>query len=187
MLHPEWSSDDPHAAARLRRFEIDTVSLWPPRRTLSTSAGGGSCSRRLPLVRKEMDFLKAAKEKAQKAALALQGLSPIEITALEATNDDKWGPHGAQMQELAKATSNYEQRALIMAQLWKRLAEEKPELWRHVYKSLAVFDYFIANADMAIVEELRDNIHKLKALSTFEYKDPDGKDQVRKRAPPGKE
>lgn len=141
----------------------------------------------MPLVRKEMDFLKAAKEKAQKAALALQGLSPIEITALEATNDDKWGPHGAQMQELAKATSNYEQRALIMAQLWKRLAEEKPELWRHVYKSLAVFDYFIANADMAIVEELRDNIHKLKALSTFEYKDPDGKDQVRKRAPPGKE
>lgn len=127
-----------------------------------------------------MDFLKAAKEKAQKAALALQGLSPIEITAIEATNDDKWGPHGAQMQELAKATANHEQRALIMGQLWKRLAEEKPELWRHVYKALAVFDYFIANADMAVVEELRDNMHKLKALSTFEYKDLDGKDQARR-------
>lgn len=99
--------------------------------------------------------------------------------ALEATNDDKWGPHGSQMAELAKGTSNGEQRGLIMALLWRRLAEEKPELWRHVYKTLAIFDYFIANGDISVVEELRDNLHKLKSLSTFEYKDPEGKDQVR--------
>ena len=96
----------------------------------------------------------------------------------EATNNDPWGPHGKDMAELAKASMNSEDRRQIMGLLWKRIAEEKVELWRHTYKALAVFDYLIANGDMAVVEELRDNIDKLRALSSFQYKDPEGKDQV---------
>ena len=96
----------------------------------------------------------------------------------EATNNDPWGPHGTQMAELAKATGRSDDRRQIMGVLWKRVAEEKPELWRHVYKALAVFDYLIANGDMAVVDELRDRVSTLKDLSSFQYKDAEGKDQV---------
>jgi len=103
---------------------------------------------------------------------------------MEATNNDPWGPHGTTLAELAKASSGDEERRQIMGVLWKRVAEEKPELWRHVYKSLATFDYLIANGDMAVVEELRDNVSRLKDLTNFQFKDQDGKDQVRPDARP---
>ena len=53
----------------------------------------------------------------------------------QATNNDAWGPHGNDLKYLASASTSAEDRAAIFGILWKRVAEEKPELWRHIYKA----------------------------------------------------
>ena len=44
-------------------------------------------------------------------------------TKHRATNDDPWGPSGAQMQEIAAFTFTYEQFPEVMGMLWKRMLQ----------------------------------------------------------------
>jgi hypothetical protein len=118
-----------------------------------------------------MDFLKGA--------LARARLPPLEQKVHDATNTDPWGPHGAVLAEIARCTTTADERAQVMAVLWRRVAEEKPEQWRVVYKALTVFEYLVANGSLAAVDELRGGASRLSSLSSFHYKDPEGKDQAR--------
>ncbi len=61
--------------------------------------------------------------------------SPIEVKIREATNaDEPWGPHGAAMTEIAKATFSYEEFPEAMHMLWKRMLKYKDTPWRQIYK-----------------------------------------------------
>lgn len=120
-----------------------------------------------------MEFLKGAMARAR--------MTPVEQKVHDATNADPWGPHGSVLGEIARLTATPDERAQVMAVLWRRIVEDKPEQWRVVYKALTVIDYLIANGSPAAVEELRASSSRLSALSSFHYKDPDGKDQVRTR------
>lgn len=62
----------------------------------------------------------------------------VESKVREATNDDKWGPHGTVMGELAKYTYTYEHFPEVMGMLWKRMLLEKTN-WRRVYKVNILF------------------------------------------------
>jgi hypothetical protein len=118
-----------------------------------------------------MDFLKGA--------LARARLPPLEQKVHDATDSAPWGPHGAVLAEIARCTTTADERAQVMAVLWRRVAEEKPEQWRVVYKALSVFEYLVANGSLAAVDELRGSASRLSSLSSFQYKDPEGKDQAR--------
>lgn len=59
-----------------------------------------------------------------------------------ATNLDPWGPTQAQMEEICKASFNYEDRRLIMRALWKRLSTATAKEWPHIHKSLTVMEFF---------------------------------------------
>jgi epsin len=121
-----------------------------------------------------MDFLKGA--------LARARLPPVEQKVFDATNTDPWGPHGAVLGEIARLTAAPDDRAQVLGVLWRRLAEEKPEQWRVVYKALTVLEYLVANGSEACVNELRASMSRVSALSSFHYKDPEGKDQARRHA-----
>ena len=64
-------------------------------------------------------------------------LSEPEVKVREATNpDEAWGPTGAQMNELAHATFDYEDYPLVMNMLWKRIlnGSDVGSNWRRIYK-----------------------------------------------------
>jgi epsin len=114
----------------------------------------------------------------------MNGLSEIEIKVQEATGPENWGPHGAVMAEIARASRDRDDLPLIMKTLWGRL-EHKEEEWRHVYKALAIMEFLIAQGAEAVVRELRSNLREIKRLESFQYKEPSGRDQgvnVRQRS-----
>ena len=120
-----------------------------------------------------MNFLKAQLERAR--------LPPVEQKVFDATNGEPWGPHGTVLGEIARCTTSADERAQVLSVLWRRVAEDKPEQWRCVYKALTVLEYLVANGSEAVVEELcNTGPRRLAGLSGFQFKDSDGKDQVRR-------
>lgn len=66
--------------------------------------------------------------------------SEIEKKVKEATNDEKWGPHGSLMSELAKYTFTYEHYPELMSMLWRRMFNDK-KIWRRTYKVQPFYFY----------------------------------------------
>ncbi|EFJ14131.1 hypothetical protein SELMODRAFT_121020, partial [Selaginella moellendorffii] len=95
----------------------------------------------------------------------------------EATSNEPWGPHGSLMTEIADATVDPNELQLIMGVLQKRLLDTGKN-WRHVYKSMTVMEFLVANGSPQAVEK--------QPLTEFQYvEQPSGKDQginVRKKA-----
>ena len=120
---------------------------------------------------RDMDFFKAQ--------LARARLPPVEQKVFDATNQEPWGPHGTVLSEIARCTASPDERAQVLSVLWRRIAEDKPDQWRCVYKALAVLEYLVANGSEAVVDELCNSARRLTGLSSFQYKDNEGKDQVR--------
>ncbi|KAF8751386.1 hypothetical protein HU200_012058 [Digitaria exilis] len=57
--------------------------------------------------------------------------------------------------------------------------------WRHVYKTLSVIEYLLANGTERAVDDIIDNSSQIAKLVNFEYVEPNGKDaglNVRKKA-----
>ncbi|CAM6092744.1 unnamed protein product [Calypogeia fissa] len=108
----------------------------------------------------------------------------IEQKVYEATSNEPWGPHGTLMGDIAQATRNYGEYQMIMAILWKRL-NDTGRNWRHVYKSLTVLEFLVANGAERIIDELREHAYQVQTLVDFQYMEAGGKDQginVRKKA-----
>jgi len=110
----------------------------------------------------------------------------IERKVLEATShEDKWGPTGTQMREIAQATYNtYHDLPIIMAAIFRRLNDDG-KYWRHVYKSLLLLEYIIKNGSEEAIREARDHIIEIQTLSEFQHIDENNKDvgvNVRERS-----
>lgn len=126
-----------------------------------------------------MDFFQQAKAGLAQQ-LARARLPPTEQKVFDATNGDPWGPHGTVLGEIARCTTSADERAQVLSVLWRRVAEDKPDQWRCVYKALTVLEYLVANGSEAVVDELCNSTRRLAGLSSFQYKDSEGKDQVRR-------
>eukprot|EP01112_Ceratiomyxa_fruticulosa_P016070 TRINITY_DN4821_c0_g1_i1.p1 TRINITY_DN4821_c0_g1~~TRINITY_DN4821_c0_g1_i1.p1 ORF type:complete len:673 (-),score=199.52 TRINITY_DN4821_c0_g1_i1:196-2214(-) len=96
----------------------------------------------------------------------------IERKVRNATSNDKWGPTGTQMQEISRATYNYQDFAVIMQVLWKRI-NDPGKYWRHVYKSLLLLDYLIRNGSEQVIRECRNHIIEIQTLNEFTHIDPE--------------
>ncbi|KAG8043356.1 hypothetical protein GUJ93_ZPchr0458g22434 [Zizania palustris] len=107
----------------------------------------------------------------------------LKIQVLDATSDEPWGPHGTALSELSHATKTFSECQMVMNVLWTRLSERGSK-WRHVYKSLTIIEYLIANGSERAVDDILDHYSKISVLSSFEYVEPNGKDtgiNVRKK------
>lgn len=186
-----WS---PELRAQLKLEFWLLASSQPSCRCCATHAACGTAPRRFRPHRRQHQRQRsrtpAAKLEFFKAQLARARLPPVEQKVFDATNSDAWGPHGTVLGEIARCTASPDERAQVLSVLWRRVAEDKPDQWRCVYKALAVLEYLVANGSEAVVDELCNLApRRLASLSGFQYKDTDGKDQVRGvvtvRAQPG--
>lgn len=122
------------------------------------------------------------KSEAKKRLNRWKGISEEEALVREATNDDKWGPHGEQLKAIARLTvrGHWE---VVWDVLRERLALEG-ERWRQTYKALSVVEYLVANGDERIPDVVSRS-RVMDRLMRFEYRDAKGKDEgvnVRHRA-----
>lgn len=109
----------------------------------------------------------------------------IESKVREATNDEQWGPTGAQMQEISQHTFSYESFPEVMGMLWKRMLQDNRSNWRRTYKSLLLLQYLVRNGSERVVTSAREHIYDLRSLENYTYIDEVGKDcgvNVRNRA-----
>ena len=143
----------------------------------------------------EMDFLPhALQQKVRKGVYALKGLSECEQLVLEATDKEKWGPHGEQLKSIAQRTVDEEEgrrknnggmneveseTRIILRVLFENRLKKKDLEWRLCYKALTVIDFLIANGSETIVREITRRIGRdLQPLKTFEHRDPEkGRDE----------
>eukprot|EP00127_Corallochytrium_limacisporum_P006815 Clim_evm30s236 gene=Clim_evmTU30s236 len=114
-----------------------------------------------------------------------KGYSQIEQLVREATSNDPTGAKGTYLAQIANATYNHLEYPKIMNILYKRL-NDSGKNWRHVYKSLVLYDYLIKNGASRVVDEAKSNQYVIRTLHDFQYVDPvNGKDvgfNVRERA-----
>jgi len=111
-------------------------------------------------------------------------LPEIEIKVRDATSNEKWGPTGKQMKEIAQATHSYSDFPIIMNTIWKRI-NDPGRLWRHIYKSLLLLDYLLKNGSDQVLRETRVHLIEIQTLTQFQHIDEHDKDQgvnVRERA-----
>lgn len=100
-----------------------------------------------------------------------------------ATNEDKWGPTGPQMEEVCRAfpRGNVD----IMEEIGWRL-KNRDKSWRACYKSLLVLDYLARNAGDTYLPEICSVVPVLRTIAqSFYYTNPKGIDHgvsVRERA-----
>lgn len=108
----------------------------------------------------------------------------IEQKVLDATSDEPWGPHGSDLADIARATNKFGECEIIMKVLLQRLGATDAG-WRHLYKTLAVIEYLLANGTQRSVGEIIDNSSGIAELTRFKFVEPNGKDvglNVRKKA-----
>jgi epsin len=124
------------------------------------------------------------KDAAKKKVNQWKGITPDEAIVREATNGEKWGPHGEQLKTIARMT-----REGKWSIVWEVLEERmrcdfEGEKWRRAYKALSVIEFLVANGDERIPGVVARSGH-LERLMRFEYRDARGKDEgvnVRHRA-----
>jgi epsin len=70
-----------------------------------------------------------------------------------------------------------------MRHLWKKL-NSSPKEWRRIYKTLHAMEYLIKNGAPRCIQEIKDDLHKIRNLLDFSYTE-NGQDKgqgVRDRA-----
>ena len=122
------------------------------------------------------------KEAAKKRVNQWKGISPDEALVREATNSDKWGPHGEQLKAIARLT--HDGRWPLVQSVLEERMKLRGERWRQVYKALSVIEYLVASGTERVPRDVQSSRY-LEGLLTFEYRDSRGKDEgvnVRQRA-----
>lgn len=123
------------------------------------------------------------KDAAKKKVNQWKGITPDEAVVREATNGEKWGPHGEQLKTIARMTREGKW-TIVWEVLEERMRCDEGEKWRRAYKALSVIEFLVANGDERIPGVVARSGH-LERLMRFEYRDARGKDEgvnVRHRA-----
>jgi epsin len=71
------------------------------------------------------------------------------------------------MSDIASATRNFNDYQLIMSILWKRLNDTGKD-WRHVYKSLTVLEFLVAQGAERVIDELREHQYQIQVRNTLQ-------------------
>jgi epsin len=86
----------------------------------------------------------------------------------EATNSDNWNISNSKLQILADHTYDWNDYNVIMKHLWGKLSL-KPKDWRRIFKALHALDYLLKNGAPRIVQDIRDDLFKIRSLQDMEY------------------
>ncbi|KAJ1492842.1 hypothetical protein T484DRAFT_1770046 [Baffinella frigidus] len=110
------------------------------------------------------------KDMFKKGRAVVMNMSEIEAKVRDATGSEPWGPSGTVLHEISTATTDSQQRSIIMQVLYERLKEPAAN-WKKVYKALNVIDYCVKNGSKRFVEECRDGVDRIESLKRGRGKD----------------
>ncbi len=91
-----------------------------------------------------------------------------ERRVCEALSNKNWGASSTLMNDIARDTYDFQMYGPIMSILWSALEAPKRE-WRKVFKALGLLEHLIKNGTELVVEDSRDRIYRLRALTSFSY------------------
>lgn len=57
---------------------------------------------------------------------------------------------------------------VIMKHLWTKL-NSKPKEWRRIFKAMHAMEYLIKNGAPRVVQDIKDDLFKIRALQDFSY------------------
>mmetsp|Transcript_38437 Transcript_38437/g.58522 ORF Transcript_38437/g.58522 Transcript_38437/m.58522 type:complete len:104 (+) Transcript_38437:204-515(+) len=63
-----------------------------------------------------------------------------------------------------------------MKHLWEKL-QSKPKEWRRIAKAIHVMDYLVKNGAPRVIQDIKDDLFKIRAFSTFTFKESTGVEQ----------
>ncbi|GAV70165.1 ENTH domain-containing protein [Cephalotus follicularis] len=115
-------------------------------------------------------------EKYKTARLALTDVTPTELLAEEATNDDPWGPDARTMTQIAAASFEIDGYWRICDILHWRLGTVDWKQWRQSYKSLVLLEFLLTHGPVDFVEDFQCDSDIIKELGTFKHIDQKGFD-----------
>lgn len=84
----------------------------------------------------------------------------------EATSNENWNISNSKLQVLADHTYNWEDYNVIMKHLWAKV-QSKPKEWRRIFKALNCMDYLCKNGAPRVVQEIKDDLYKIRTLQDF--------------------
>lgn len=94
--------------------------------------------------------------------------SEINSILTESTNNDNWNISNTKLQILADHTYDFNEYNVIMKHLWSKLSLKAKD-WRKIFKALHAFDYLLKNGAPRIVQDLRDDLYKIRHLQDMDY------------------
>lgn len=109
-------------------------------------------------------IMKAASELKDKVATKSEVVKILN----EATNNDNWNISNSKLQILADHTYDWNDYNVIMKHLWSKLSLKQKE-WRKIFKSLHAIDYLLKNGAPRIIQDIRDDLYKIRSLQDMEY------------------
>lgn len=57
-----------------------------------------------------------------------------------------------------------------MKHLWAKL-QLQPKEWRRIFKSLNTMDYLLKNGAPRVVQDIKDDLYKIRSLNNFSYRE----------------
>jgi hypothetical protein len=106
----------------------------------------------------------------------LKPFSATERKVRRATRDEACAPTGQELQELARLSASFHDRAVILAIVEMRMSRP-PKKWRNVLKALAVLEFLVLRGDEECVTRARGDMKwRLESLAGFSYFTSDGRD-----------
>ncbi|KAL1232531.1 Clathrin interactor [Trichinella spiralis] len=108
---------------------------------------------------------------ADKVQNAVMNYTEAESKVREATSDERWGPTGSMMADIARYTNAYDQFNEVMAMLWRRLFQESRKNWVRPYKCLILLEYLIKHGSEKVINDARDRMFELRILESYQYND----------------
>jgi epsin len=88
----------------------------------------------------------------------------------EATSNENWNISNSKLQVLADHTYNWEDYNVIMKHLWAKL-QSKPKDYRRIFKSLSAMDYLVKNGAPRVVQDIKDDLYKIRSFNEFSYRE----------------
>ena len=65
---------------------------------------------------------------------------------------------------------------MIMKHLWDKL-QSKPKEWRRIAKAIHVMDYLVKNGAPRVVQDIKDDVYKIRQFQDFVFKESNGVEQ----------
>jgi len=118
-----------------------------------------------------MEYLSSVKDR-----IDLARGTELEKKVKAATSADNWGATGTLKTDIANATFDYSGFREVMPLVWQRVQQPSKQ-WTVIYKSLCLIEHLVRHGSQRVIDDVRDNLSKIRMLQEFSYDDEQGRER----------